>query len=84
VASEQVTVNIQADGTVEFVYTDALQPLVASGAATVRRVSHVEPDGQGGWTADMSPVGGPVLGPFVLREAALQIERMWLKDHHGI
>ena len=33
------------------------------------------------WWADMSPVGGPVLGPFCSHGAALQAEREWLILH---
>jgi hypothetical protein len=54
-----------------FVYSDALLPLMAHGEAVTRRASHVEPDSASGWTADMSPVKGPVLGPFKTRSEAL-------------
>ena len=43
--------------------------------------SHVEPDGNGGWKADMSPVNGPVLGPYKKRSEALQKEVEWLLAH---
>ena len=48
------------------------------GEQTVARASHVEPADGGGWTADLSPSGGPVLGPFPLRSAALTAEADWL------
>jgi hypothetical protein len=35
------------------------------------------------WTADMSPVGGPVLGPFATRTEALQKETEWLDQRLG-
>lgn len=34
------------------------------------------------WQADMSPVGGPVLGPFKTREEALKAEHDWLVQHN--
>ena len=34
------------------------------GTLAIKRASHVEPDGLGRWHADLSPVGGPFLGPF--------------------
>ncbi len=36
---------------------------------------------QGRWHADLSPVGGPVLGPFGQRSAALAAETSWLDEH---
>ncbi|EMB17938.1 hypothetical protein RE6C_01332 [Rhodopirellula europaea 6C] len=35
----------------------------------------------GQWTADLSPVGGPVLGPFALRSEAIEAEIEWLHCH---
>lgn len=50
------------------------------GKASITRASHVEPAADGsGWTANMSPVGGPVLGPFPLREIALAAEVEYLE-----
>lgn len=34
-----------------------------------------------GWWADCSPSAGPVLGPFVDRDTALQAETTWLRDN---
>ena len=36
------------------------------------------------WTADMSPVGGPILGPFSFRYEALKAERDWLREERGV
>ena len=68
------------DGGLSFIYSDDLVDLLSLGDATITRASHVEP-AAGGWTADMSPVGGPVLGPFVLRSTALAAEVAWLQEH---
>lgn len=69
---------IEADGTVSFVHDDELASLFKGEASTTTRASHVEPFGQG-WTADMAPVGGPVLGPFETRREALEAEAAWLE-----
>lgn len=71
---------INPRGTIATIY-DEMIDLAPLGAVTIRRASHVEPDAQGRWTADLSPVGGPVLGPFVLRSTALDAERAWLSAH---
>ncbi len=49
----------------------------------ITRASFVEP-GKGGWTADMGPSAGPVLGPFGLRSEALRAERQWLRRERGL
>ena len=53
--------------------------LSAIGTLVVKRASHVEPDDRGEWLADLSPVEGPILGPFVRRSAALAAEQDWLE-----
>lgn len=75
-----MTITIDPAGRVRFLWSDDLQPLLALGTPSIRRVSHVEPTADGRWTADLSPVGGPVLGPFALRLEALQAEAEWLGD----
>jgi len=72
------------DGHLRFVYDDAVAELLDEGTVAVCRVSHVEPAEGGGWTADMSPVDGPVLGPFQLRQQALDAERAWLTKERGL
>lgn len=66
--------------TVRCLYTEELD-LSALGAASVVRASHVEPGASGLWRADLAPVGGPVLGPYRWRSAALAAEREWLQEH---
>jgi hypothetical protein len=71
---------VNRDGTLVGIYDDELQPLFTElGQPIIRRASHVEPTKDGQWTADMGPIGGPVLGPFSLRGEALQAERAWLE-----
>jgi len=48
---------------------------------SIRRGSHVEPDDAGRWWADLAPVNGPKLGPFVRRANALAAELEWLEAH---
>jgi hypothetical protein len=74
------------DGLMTFVWDDALAPLVAEGEfGRPVRVSEVEHDGCG-WTADMTLAGAPgvVLGPFPLRQQALDAEREWLRENRGL
>ena len=76
---------IDPTGDVRCVYDEAL-PLADFGRLTIQRGSHVEPTAVGHWTADLSPVGGPLLGPFESRTAALDAEREWLEQNwlcHG-
>ena len=65
------------DGVARCIYDEALD-LREIGKLQITRASHVEPDRDGFWWADMGPVGGPVLGPFRSRTEALQAERGWL------
>ena len=71
---------ILPDGGGRCLYDEALD-LAALGRLHVSRGSHVEPDENGRWLSDLSPVGGPCLGPFALRSQALDAERAWLEAH---
>lgn len=88
----------EPDGTILFVYSDTLATLFEGGEITTTRASHVEPHPHGGWYADMSPLGGPVLhanmeAPFVTepgsigfgtRQEALDAERAWIRKELGL
>jgi hypothetical protein len=67
-------------GELRCVYSETL-PLTAFGTLTIARASHVEPTTNGMWTADLSPVDGPTLGPFKTRSEALTAEDHWLSLH---
>ena len=67
-------------GDMRLIYSEALD-LAAFGQLTIRRASHVEPDEQGQWFADLAPVAGPHLGPFACRSQALAAEEAWLTAH---
>ncbi len=71
---------IQPGGAVRCIYGEEID-LHALGCLSVSRASHVEPDQQGRWFADMSPVGGSRLGPFDRRSDALAAESAWLQAH---
>ena len=70
---------IAPDGTARCVYGEAVD-LARLGDVSVRRASRVEPDPEGRWHADLSPVGGPALGPFRTRSEALDAEACWLDE----
>lgn len=48
------------------------------GEPEIRRASHVEPDENGRWIADLALVQGPKLGPFEKRSDALDAEKKYL------
>lgn len=73
---------VNADGGVKCIYDEALD-LRELGKLQITRASHVEPDVNGDWWADMGPVGGPMLGPFRSRTEAIQAERGWLAEGRG-
>jgi hypothetical protein len=73
-----MTLLILPDGSVRAIYAEDFD-LSLIGSAHISRASHVEPDHQGRWLADMSPVKGPVLGPFNRRSEALAAELEWLE-----
>jgi hypothetical protein len=80
-ADNGLKISIDQSGRVRTIYSDALAPFLSLGDTTIRRASHVEPGEDGKWYADMKPVGGPKLGPFDLRQTALDEEVVWLKEN---
>lgn len=79
----QTVMLISADeqGRLTFIYSDELAELFGLGKSETKRASHVEPAGDNQWTADMAPVGGPVLGPFNCRQDALDAEHVWIETN---
>ncbi len=71
---------VDHSGTAHFIYSDDFD-LAGLGEIHVARASHVEPDGQGHWWADLAPVNGPKLGPFQRRSQGLEAEVTWLRRH---
>jgi len=70
---------VDAGGDVRCIYGEELD-LRELGKLQITRVSHVEPDRDGFWWADLGPVDGPVLGPFAERSEALSAERAWVTE----
>lgn len=81
-ADRSVIIKIDVEGTMHFIWDDKLVDLLKAGAGQIRRASHVEPTSRGLWGADLSPVDGPLLGPFRTRQEALDAERIWLNENY--
>jgi len=75
--SSEMELVVDAEGVVRCIYDEALD-LRELGKLQITRASHVEPDGDGFWWADLGPVAGPVLGPFRNRTGALASEIHYL------
>ncbi|WDI42523.1 hypothetical protein [Bremerella sp. P1] len=71
---------ISSTGTIRCLYDESLD-LHKLGKLSISRGSHVEPNEAGLWYTDLAPVGGPQLGPFGSRSAALTAEVRWLEEH---
>ena len=71
---------IEPDGRVRAIYGEEID-LAALGPVRISRASHVEPDALGRWLADLTPVVGPILGPFDRRSDALAAEVAWLEGN---
>jgi hypothetical protein len=71
---------IQPDGQIRCLYGESIN-LQALGSLTIQRASRVEPDSDGRWWADLSPLGGTMLGPFTFRSEALHAEQEWIETH---
>ena len=68
---------IDTSGNIRCIYGEKID-LHQFGQLSIQRGSHVEPTSDGLWTADMSPVNGPHLGPFHSRTEALKAKVAWL------
>ena len=75
-----MTLLVGPEGTVRCMYAEVID-LAAIGSVRITRASHVDPDGTGRWWADITPSGGPVLGPFGRRSDALAAEWRWLEEN---
>jgi len=68
---------VDPGGTVWALYEEYLE-WQELGRLAIRRASFVEPRGEV-WYADLSPVGGPLLGPFSHRSEAVAAELAFLQ-----
>jgi hypothetical protein len=75
-----VNLIVEKGGRVRGIYGETID-LATLGTLTITRASHVEPDECGRWEVDLSPVRGPVLGPFPRRGEALRAEALWLEEN---
>jgi hypothetical protein len=71
---------IHPGGTIRAIYNEEID-LCTLGHPAIIRASHVEPTPEGRWTADLRPIGGPVLSPCKRRSEALAAEIAWLEAH---
>jgi len=71
---------IDTSGNIRCIYGEQVD-LHQFGQLSIQRGSHVEPTADGRWTADMSPVNGPLLGPYNSRSEALEAEVAWLLEN---
>lgn len=71
---------IQKDGQIRGIYCEVID-LASLGTPSISRASHVEPNDNGWWLADLSPVGGPMIGPYGCRSEALEAEVAWLEEN---
>jgi hypothetical protein len=72
-----IELGVKTNGETRMVFDDRVD-LRSVGCISIRRGSQVEPTSVGQWTADLSPVAGPTLGPFDKRSEALAAEVAWL------
>lgn len=87
---KEVLLSIGSDGAITTIYDDDFVDLYKEGRTEIIRASHVEPSEDGkGWIADMRPIAlkfgisgdwNLKLGPFTLRNDALQAERQWIVE----
>jgi hypothetical protein len=75
-----MTILIRRDGTLRCLYGEAID-LADIGHLAIERASHVEPDATGRWIADLTPVSGPILGPYAARSLALAAEAAWIEEN---
>jgi hypothetical protein len=68
-------------GIVKYLYNENFEPI--EGKTTITRASHVEPEENGKWSVDLSPINGEVVKGFDKRSDALKYEEgrvnQWLQ-----
>lgn len=80
---KEYLVVIADTGEVRFIYDDDLISVSRQlGAGYTKRASNVDPGQDDMWYADLSPVGGPLLGPYDKRATAIDAEVAWLEENN--
>ena len=71
---------VATNGSLRCLYDEAID-LAAIGRLSITRASHVEPDEQGRWLADLRPSPARYSGHSFSVANALEAERAWLEAH---
>ena len=77
-----ITIAINNDGSLQMIYSDEMREILNEGQGSIRRASHVEPELDNTWSADMSPIGGQKLEGFETRESALKAEVEFINQNY--
>ena len=72
---------ITPTGTIQAVYSEALDLDALGHQSITPHISQVDPDEHGQWWADLGPVDGPVLGPFARKSEAVRAEVAWIEEN---
>ena len=70
---------IGPNGNIRTLYCEEID-LQKLGKMQISRGSYVEPNENGQWMVDLSPLFGPTLGPYSKRSEALQAEIEWIEE----
>jgi hypothetical protein len=70
---------IGPSGNLRTLYSEEID-LHQLGRVQISRGSYVEPNENGQWMVDLSPLSGPTLGPYSKRSEALQAEIEWIEE----
>ncbi|MBN8602952.1 MAG: hypothetical protein J0M26_18085 [Planctomycetes bacterium] len=70
---------IGPNGNIRTLYCEEID-LQKLGRIQISRGSYVEPNENGQWMVDLSPLSGPTLGPYSKRSEALQVEIEWIEE----
>ena len=77
-----ITIRIKGNQ-IRTIYNDELVScLKRLGITKTKRATNVEPDDNGNWKIDLSPVNGPIIDSFESRQKALNTEVEWLLYNH--
>lgn len=77
---------VSSSGDLKYIYSDELRPLHSLGEVEIKRASSVEPQPDGTWGFDMTPMGRPdvKVAGFTKRADALSAEVKWIEENELI